>query len=234
MADIDELARRTTAMVMSLARRAMGLATGVALVSLVIGGLSYLTGLAALDGSARSAWTLVGAVMLVVAVGAPLLARFRLSSISKDATELVLELGTLISGNADAQRVVIETVAVDQPDAAGAHHHAGDHRDPPVLPPQPGRLDDDGPAHAARRPAGRDDVPDPAGHLDRADAGLRRARVPVPRRLGALTGAAGDPGSRVPGDAHGASSADDGRLELQLGPVQRVGLRADRPLRARG
>ena len=119
MADIDELARRTTAMVMSLARRAMGLATGVAVVSLVVGGLSYLTGLAALDGSARSAWTLVGAVMLAVAVGAPLVARFRLSSISKDATELVLELGTLISGNPDAQRVVIETVAVDQPDASG-------------------------------------------------------------------------------------------------------------------
>ena len=119
MADIDELARRTTAMVMSLARRAMGLATGVALVGFVIGGLSYLTGLAALDGSARSAWVLIGAVMLVVAVGAPLLARFRLSSISKDATELVLELGTLISGNPDAQRVVIETVAVDEPDAAG-------------------------------------------------------------------------------------------------------------------
>ncbi|MET0460796.1 MAG: hypothetical protein ABW195_16210 [Ilumatobacteraceae bacterium] len=120
MADIDDLARRTTAMVMSLARRAMGLATGIALVSLVIGGLSYLTGLAALDGSARSAWTLVGAVMLAFAVGAPLLARFRLSSISKDATELVLELGTLISGNPEAQRVVIETVAVDEPDASGA------------------------------------------------------------------------------------------------------------------
>ena len=144
MADIDELARRTTAMVISLARRAMGLATGVALVTPGVGGLSYLTGLAALDGSARSAWTLVGAVMLAVAVGAPLLARCRLSSISKDATELVLELGTLITGNPEAQRVVIETVAVDQPDAVGRHHHAGDHRDPPVLPAQPGRLDHQG------------------------------------------------------------------------------------------
>jgi hypothetical protein len=97
----------------------MGLATKIALVALVIGGLSFLTGLAALDGSARSAWTLIGAVMLVFAVGAPLLARWRLSSISKDATELVHDLGTLISGSSDAQRLVIETVAVDEPDAAG-------------------------------------------------------------------------------------------------------------------
>lgn len=120
MADVDELARRTTAMVTNLARRGMVLATGVALVVFLVGGLSYLTGLAGLDGSARSAWTLIGAVMLVVAVGAPLLARWRLSRVSKDAAELVTDLGKLISGNADAQRVVIETVAVDQPDAAGA------------------------------------------------------------------------------------------------------------------
>lgn len=106
-------------MVTNLARRAMRLATGVALVTLVVGGLSFLTGLAALDGSARSAWLLVGAAMLVIGVGAPLLARWRLSSVTKNATELVKEVGTLMTRSPDAQRVVIETVTVDQPDAAG-------------------------------------------------------------------------------------------------------------------
>ena len=119
MADVDDLARRTTALVMDLARRGMLLAVGVALVTFIIGGLSYLTGLAALDGSARSAWTFVGAVMLVVAVGAPLLAAWRLSRVSKRAGALVAEFATLIRGNPDAQRVVIETVTVDQSGGAG-------------------------------------------------------------------------------------------------------------------
>ena len=119
MAEIDELARRAAAMVTNLAARAMTVATGVALIALLIGGLSYLTGLAALDGSVLSAWILIGAAMLVVAVGAPLLARWRLRRVTKDATQLVREVGLLITRSPDAERVVIETVAVDHPDAAG-------------------------------------------------------------------------------------------------------------------
>ena len=72
MADVDQLARQlTVAMVTNLARRGMVLAAGVALVTFLVGGLSYLTGLAALDGSAGSAWTVIGGAMLIVAVGAP-------------------------------------------------------------------------------------------------------------------------------------------------------------------
>ena len=120
MANVDQLARQMTAMVTNLARRGMVLAAGMALVVFFVGGLAYLTGLAALDGSAGSAWTVIGAAMLIVAVGAPLLAWWRLSRVSKDAAELVTEVGRLIRGSADAERVVIETVTVDRPDAAGA------------------------------------------------------------------------------------------------------------------
>jgi hypothetical protein len=115
MADIDELARRTTTLVTTLARKGMRLATGVAVVVGVVGGLAYLTGLAGLSGSARSLWMVLGPVMLVVAVGAPLLARWRLSSVTKRANELVGDIRTLIARDADAHRVVIETVAVDEP-----------------------------------------------------------------------------------------------------------------------
>lgn len=118
MADVDELTRRTTTLVTNLARKGMSLATGVAVVVLIIGGLSYLTGLAGLDGSARSAWTVVGLIMLVVAVGAPLLARWRLASVRRRATELAGDIRTLITRDADARRVVIETVAVDEPQPA--------------------------------------------------------------------------------------------------------------------
>jgi hypothetical protein len=118
MADVDELARRTTSLVTDLARKAGVLATWFAMVVLAIGGLSYLTGLAGLEGSARSAWALVGAVMLVIAVGAPLLARWRLSSVRRHATDLVGDLRTLISRDGNAQRVVIETIAVEEHDPA--------------------------------------------------------------------------------------------------------------------
>ena len=115
MADADELARRTAGLVTSLARRAMGLATVTALVALVVGGLSYLTGLAALDGSVRQAWVVIGAAMLIVAVGAPLLARWRLGAVSRRASELVTEIASLVTRDPNAQRVVIETVAVEEP-----------------------------------------------------------------------------------------------------------------------
>jgi hypothetical protein len=115
MADLDELSRRTATLVTTLARKGMSVATGVAVVVLVIGGLSYLTGLGGLEGSARALWTVLGLAMLVVAVGAPLLARWRLSSVLRRTTELVGDIRTLITRDADAQRVVIETVAVEEP-----------------------------------------------------------------------------------------------------------------------
>jgi hypothetical protein len=113
MPDVDQLARQTSALLSNLARKGMALATGLAVVTLLVGGLSYLTGLAGLDGSARSAWTVIGAVMLVGAVGAPLLARWRLAGVHRRIDTLVGEIRTLITRDPDAQRVVIETVAID-------------------------------------------------------------------------------------------------------------------------
>jgi len=115
MATVDELARQMATLVTTLARKGKVVATGVAVVVLLVGGLAYLTGLAALDGSARSLWTVLGLVMLMVAVGAPLLARWRLASISNRASGLLGDLRTLIARDADAQRVVIDTVAVEEP-----------------------------------------------------------------------------------------------------------------------
>ena len=113
MPDVDVLARQTTALVSNLARKGMALATGLALVTLLVGGLSYLTGLAGLEGSAHSAWTVIGAVMLVGAVGAPLLARWRLAGVRRRVDQLVGEVRTLITRSPEAQRVVIDTVAID-------------------------------------------------------------------------------------------------------------------------
>lgn len=119
MAAIDDLAQRAVDAVSLLARRGALLAAGVALITLLIAGSSYLTGLAAMSGDVESAWMVLGGVLLVIAVGAPLLAWWRLSRVRKEAGELVAEVRKLMSDDAEAQRIVIETVEVEQPDGTG-------------------------------------------------------------------------------------------------------------------
>jgi hypothetical protein len=87
-------------------------------------GATYLVGLAAFGGSTRTTWAVVGAVLLVIAVGAPLVASFRLRSIPKKANSLVGELRTLIGRDESARRVVIETVEAE-PNAADSMNAPG-------------------------------------------------------------------------------------------------------------
>ena len=58
--------------------------------------------------------------MLIIGVGAPLLARWRLSRIRKDATELVREFRTLMASDASAERVVIEAMEAGEDRSSGA------------------------------------------------------------------------------------------------------------------
>jgi hypothetical protein len=110
VATTDELARRAVEVATRFARQAGRLALTTALFVAVIALITYAIGRAALEGSARSAWTIVGAALLVVAVGAPLLAWWRLAAVRRHATELVGEVRRLITGNAEAEQVVIDTV----------------------------------------------------------------------------------------------------------------------------
>lgn len=87
--------------------------TGVAIFAGVVVGAAYLVGLAAFGGGTRSVWAVVGAAMLLLAVGAPLLASFRLRSIPRKATTLASELRTLVSREGEAKRIVIETVEAE-------------------------------------------------------------------------------------------------------------------------
>lgn len=116
MADLDALAQRAVATVNTLAARASTLAAGISGIVGVVAVLVYLLGLAALEGRARSGWMIVGAVLVVVAVGAPLLARWRLGSVRRNSTELVGEVRTLLHQGTDAQRIVIDTFDRSAPD----------------------------------------------------------------------------------------------------------------------
>lgn len=113
MSDIDALVDRAVSAVSTLARRGSTLTTGVAIVAAVVLGTTYLVGLAAFGGSSRTTWAIVGAALLVLGVGAPLVASFRLRSIPKKANSLVGELRTLINRDESARRVVIDTVTAE-------------------------------------------------------------------------------------------------------------------------
>jgi hypothetical protein len=108
--DLNALARRAVDVAITFARRAGRLAIGTALFVGLIALSTYLVGLAALSGSARSAWVLIGGALVVVAIGAPLLAWWRLFRVRRHATELVDDVRRLISGNPEAERIVIDTV----------------------------------------------------------------------------------------------------------------------------
>jgi hypothetical protein len=111
--DLDRLVRRAVEAVSHLARRGSIITTGVGLLALLVTGATYLVGLGAFTDGARVAWTVLGAALLLFAVGAPLLASFRLRAIPHHANELVGELRLLLGRNDEARRVVIDTVAID-------------------------------------------------------------------------------------------------------------------------
>jgi hypothetical protein len=108
--DVNALARRAVDLAITFARRAGRLAVGTALFVAVVALSTYFIGLAALAGSARSAWVVIGAALVIFAVGAPLLAWWRLFRVRRHASELVDDVRRLITGNPEAERVVIDTV----------------------------------------------------------------------------------------------------------------------------
>lgn len=108
--EIDQLAQRAVTVVTELSRRATGLATRLAVLVGVAAAITYALGLAALQGSTRSSWAVIGAVLFVVAIGAPLLAAWRLRRIGRHSTALYEDVRTLLTQNAEAEPVVIETV----------------------------------------------------------------------------------------------------------------------------
>lgn len=117
MSDIDALVDRAVSAVSTITRRGSTLTTGVAIVAGLVLGATYLVGLAAFGGSTRAVWAVIGAVLLLVGVGAPLLASFRLRSIPKRANSLVGELRTLLDRDESARRVVIDTVTAEDASA---------------------------------------------------------------------------------------------------------------------
>jgi hypothetical protein len=118
--DLDVLAQRAVDAVMNLVRRGTALAGGVLILALIFGVGGFLLGLAALDGGIRTVWIVLGGFFAILAVGAVSTAILRLRSVKRGADTLVREVRTLIGGDKQSERTVIETVeSTDGADGGG-------------------------------------------------------------------------------------------------------------------
>jgi hypothetical protein len=111
---LDQLAQRAVRALLGLLRRANALAGGVLIFAFVACVGSYLLGIGALDGGARSAWIFLGGMGVVVGVGSVLLAMWRLWMVRRGSDALVGEIRRFIGGDHDAERTVLETVEVTE------------------------------------------------------------------------------------------------------------------------
>ncbi|MGH9135320.1 MAG: hypothetical protein ACRDZZ_15380 [Ilumatobacteraceae bacterium] len=114
MTDLDELARRAVDGVTRLASRAMRFAGFVFVVAALVGTVSFLLGLAALDGGIRTVWIVLGLFFGGIAVGGSFLARWRLGSVRRHANALVAEVRSLLETGHAGTRTVIETFEADE------------------------------------------------------------------------------------------------------------------------
>jgi hypothetical protein len=120
MADIDDLARRAVGGVTRLAARAARFARKVFIAAVLVATASFLLGLAALDGGIRTVWIVLGLAFGAFAIGAALLARWRLASIARHAGELITEVKSLLESGHPATRTVIDTVEADERQSGGS------------------------------------------------------------------------------------------------------------------
>lgn len=118
--EVSLLAERAGDAFVTLARRGATLALGVAIIALLAIGLAYGLGLAALHGTARSVWLVVGGVLLLIGVLWPLRAAIGLRRLPRLLDSFVGELETLLGDDREARHVVIDTV-----EAAPTHTPSG-------------------------------------------------------------------------------------------------------------
>jgi hypothetical protein len=107
MSDIDGRVTRTISTLTLIADRVTRfsgkLLLGVAVVS--IG--SFLLGLAALEGGIRNVWIVLGGAFGVIAVGAALIARWRIGGVRRQVPAIAAEVRTLLTeGRRDAVEVI--------------------------------------------------------------------------------------------------------------------------------
>ena len=120
MTEVDELARRAVDGVIRLAARATRYASYVFVAVVLIGTTSFLLGLAALDGSVRTVWIVLGLGFGAVAIRNSFVARWRLASIGYGVSALVAEVVSLLEFGHPATRTMVDAVEADEREGGGS------------------------------------------------------------------------------------------------------------------
>lgn len=107
---LDDLARRAVDSLLLLVRRGTRLAAGTLVVVVVICLGGFALGIAALSGGMETVWIIFGGFGALVAIGAVVMAMFRLYAVARLGTSLVNEVKQLVAGDPRSERVVIDTV----------------------------------------------------------------------------------------------------------------------------
>jgi hypothetical protein len=120
MTEVDELARRAVDGVIRLAARATRFASYAFVAVVLIGTTSFLLGLAALDGSVRTVWIVLGLGFGAVAIRNAFVTRWRLGSVGNHVNPIVAELVSLLEFGHPATRTMIDAVEADEREADGS------------------------------------------------------------------------------------------------------------------
>lgn len=115
MADLDDLARQLGSTLDRVARGAVRWTGRVAIVTAVAAAVMYLLGLRALDGPLGDVWPWLGALIGLAAIAPPAWAAWQLRTVHRSSSDIVSDVRTLLGRSTEAQRVVIDTVEVQEP-----------------------------------------------------------------------------------------------------------------------
>jgi len=115
MSDIDDLVRRTTAFVTTVADKVSGMAGKVFVISAFVCGVSFYLGLEALSGGIETVWIILGIFFGAIALGGPLVALWRVGSARRHLSDIQREVRALAEQSGDPSNTVVETIIVGDP-----------------------------------------------------------------------------------------------------------------------
>ena len=120
MKDAEAFVERTIATITMIARKALKFSGIIAALAAVVCGGSFLLGIAALSGGIQSVWIVFGIVFGAIAIGAGLIACWRVGSIQRHVPELANEIRALVSVGTQTTKDVIETFDVNDGESKAA------------------------------------------------------------------------------------------------------------------
>lgn len=120
MSDVESAVRRSVIGIDRFARAMSRWATRILAVTVVVCGGGFLLGLAALDGGIETVWAVLATVFGAIAIGAAIIARWRVGAVRRHLPELAAEVRSLVTAGDSSAQAVIETFAIDPDDTSAA------------------------------------------------------------------------------------------------------------------